>query len=120
MSTRTVLATVLGLALFASPALAAGGPAGKGKPAGINAREHRQTERIKDGVKNDELTRGELDKLRADEAAIRAEERVYRKSGDGLNNAEKKDLEKDLNKTSREIYRDKHNNRAPGSGGGGK
>lgn len=116
MSTRTVLATVLGLALVASPALAAGGPAGKGKPMGINAREHRQAERIKDGVKDGELTKGELDKLRADEAAIRAEERVYRNSGGGLDKAEKKDLEKDLNKTSREIYRDKHNNRVRGGG----
>jgi hypothetical protein len=116
MTTRTVLATALGLALCASPALAAGAPGGKGKPMGINAREHRQTERIKDGVKNDELTQGERDKLRGDEAAIRAEERVFRNSGDGLNNTEKKDLEKDLNKTSREIYRDKHNNRVPGGG----
>ena len=81
---------------------------------------HRQTARIKDGVKDKELTRGELDKLRADEAAIRAEERVYRKSGDGLSKGEVKDLEKDLNKTSKEIYRAKHNDRTPGGGGGGK
>jgi len=44
---------------------------------------------------------------------VRAEERVYRKSGGGLNKAERKDLEKDLNKTSREIYRAKHNQRKP-------
>lgn len=117
MSKRTVLMTVLCLGLVA-PVAYAQEASGSKTPKGINAREHRQTERIKDGVKDKELTRAELDKLRADEAAIRAEERVYRKSGDGLSRAEKKDLEKDLNKTSKEIYRAKHNNRVPGKHGG--
>ena len=102
-------AAVAGLMLVSTSAQAAT----QGHPRGINAREHRQTARIKDGVKNDELTRAELDKLRADEAAIRAEERVYRRSGDGLNRRERADLEHDLNRTSREIYRAKHNNRDP-------
>ena len=117
MSKRTLLMTVLCLGLAAPAAYAANPSGSKSRPAGINAREHHQTARIKDGVKDKELTRGELDKLRADEAAIRAEERVYRKSGDGLSQGEKKDLEKDLNKTSKEIYRAKHNDRAPGGGG---
>lgn len=117
MSKRTVLMTVLCLGLVA-PIAYAQDASGSKAPTGINAREHRQAERIKDGVKDKELTRAELDKLRADEAAIRAEERVYRKSGDGLSRAEKKDLEKDLNKTSKEIHRAKHNNRVPGKHGG--
>ena len=75
MSKRTVLMTVLCLGLAAPSAYAANPSGSKSRPAGINAREHRQTARIKDGVKDKELTRGELDKLRADEAAIRAEER---------------------------------------------
>jgi hypothetical protein len=83
------------------------------RPGNVNARERRQAERIKDGKEDGQLTKGELDKLKADEAAVRAEERVYRKSGGGLNKAERKDLEKDLNKTSREIYRAKHNQRKP-------
>ena len=69
--------------------------------------------RIKQGVQGDELTRAELDKLRADEAAVRAEERVYRQTGGGLNKRETLSLERDLNKTSREIYRAKHNNQEP-------
>ena len=80
---------------------------------GINAREHRQALRIRDGREDNELTRRELDRLRADEASVRAEERVYRKSGDGLSRWERRDLQNDLNRTSREIYRAKHNNRAP-------
>jgi hypothetical protein len=94
----------------AAPAAASAAPR---PPEGINVRERRQAARIKDGVEDRQLTRRELDKLRADEAAIRAEERVYRRSGSGLNRWERRDLEHDLNRTSREIYRAKHNNRRP-------
>jgi len=111
MMTRNVAMIVIALTVSSGAAFAA--PAQR--PAGVNAREHRQVQRIREGVKNDELTRGELDKLKADEAAVRAEERVYRQSGGGLNKTEKKDLERDLNQTSREIYRAKHNNRVPPS-----
>jgi len=78
---------------------------------GVNAREHRQAERIHQGVKSGEITPAEKDKLKADEAGVRAEERVYRQSGDGLNKRERRDLERDLNKTSREISRAKHNDK---------
>jgi hypothetical protein len=111
---RHIVAAAIGIALVAPVSSFAQGGAAKHHPRSVNAREHRQTERIKDGVKAKELTKAELDKLKADEAAVRAEERVYRKSGGGLNKQERKDLEKDLNKTSREIYRAKHNNREPG------
>ena len=109
---RHIMAAVIGLMLAAPVASFAQTPATHPR-AGINAREHRQAERIKDGVQNRELTKAERDKLAADEAAVRAEERVYRKSGDGLSKAERKDLEKDLNKTSREIRRAKHNAKKP-------
>ena len=110
MFAKQIVAGVIGCALLATTASAA--PARR-HPAGINAREHRQAQRIRDGVRNGELTAGEKDKLRADEAAIRAEERVYRRSGNGLNARERHDLERDLNKTCREIYRAKHNERKP-------
>jgi hypothetical protein len=107
MMKRTVLATLTLAALgIAAPAFAAASPT---KPMGINAREHRQAERIKDGKADGQLTPGELDRLHADEAAIRAKEKVYRDSGGDLSKKEYKDLEKDLNKTSQEIYRFTHN-----------
>ena len=109
MLIRHIAATVIGCAVLTSVSFAADAPARH--RAGVNAREHRQAARIRNGSKNGELTQAEKDKLKADEAAIRAEERVYRQSGDGLNRAERKDLEKDLDKTSREIYRAKHNQR---------
>src|SRR5689334_3905064 len=76
---RHIATALVGLALVASPAFA--------QKKNINAREHRQTQRIKDGKEDGQLTKGEQDKLKADEAAVRAEEKVYRKSGDGLNKA---------------------------------
>lgn len=78
-------------------------------PRGINAREARQEQRIKEAKKDGELTNAELDKLRADEAALRARERVFRESGQGLNSKEYKSLEKELNRLSREISRAAHN-----------
>src|SRR5690349_12930023 len=108
MFAKHCVAAVIGCALVATTAFAA--PA-QSHPRSINAREHRQAARIRNGAKDGEITPAEKDKLAADEAAIRAEERVYRRSGDGLNRRERRDLEKDLNKTSREIYRAKHNQR---------
>ena len=109
MLMKGIFLTAMGITLMSTAAFAATDR----HPRGVNAREHHQTERIRQGVKGDEITRAELDKLRADEAAVRAEERVYRRSGDGLTRRETRDLERDLNQTSREIYRAKHNGRAP-------
>ena len=80
-----------------------------GHHAGINVRQPHQVARIRDGVQDGAITRAELNRLRADEAAIRAEARVYRQSGDDLTRPEVRDLRRDLNQTSREIGRAKHN-----------
>jgi hypothetical protein len=106
------MAAALALSLLAVPTPAAASPAHR---RGVNAREHRQAVRIRNGVKQDEITKGEGDRLKADQAAVRAEEKVYRRSGDRLTARERKDLEKDLHRTSKEIYRAKHNDRTPPS-----
>jgi len=115
MLARRIVAAAFGLVLVVPVCALAQNrtQASNQRHRGINAREHRQVQRIKDGREDNELTRGELDRLRADEAAVRAEERVYRKSGDGLSRMERRDLQHDLNRTSREIYRAKHNNHEP-------
>jgi hypothetical protein len=106
MFARSFVATLVGV-MLASPAFAT--PVRSLR--GINARQQRQTQRIRQGIKSGEVTNGEANRLRGDEAGVRAEERVYRKSGNGLSPSERKDLEKDLNKNSREIDRAKHNDR---------
>ncbi len=108
MNVRHVAAGVIGCALLAASAQA--GEAARHR-AGVNPRQHHQARRIRQGVRSGELTAGERNRLAADEAAIRAEERVYRRSGDGLSGRERRDLRRDLNRTSREIYRAKHNQR---------
>src|SRR5215470_13460974 len=114
MLRKSLLGSLVCLALCATPALAQQQADRNHHPAGINKREQRQVARIKDGVKDGTISRAELDQLRAEQAAIRAEERVFRSSGDGLSKAELKALEKDLKKTSKQIYKAKHN----GHGGG--
>jgi hypothetical protein len=76
---------------------------------GINAREARQVDRIKNAKEAGKLTKAELDKLRADEAALRARERVFRESGQGLNSEEYKALQRELDRLSKEITRATHN-----------
>lgn len=111
---RYITAAVMGLALVVPAAASAQETAArKHHPRSVNARQQRQGARIRQGVRDGEITKGELDKLRADEAAVRAEERVYRRSGGGLNKRERRDLQRDLHKTSRKIHRAKHNDRAP-------
>ena len=114
MFAQRMVTALVGMLLVTPAAFAAPVGATKGRPAGVNARQHQQAQRIRGGVKGGEITSAEADKLKADEAGVRAEERVYRASGDGLNKREKQDLEKDLNKTSREIYRAKHNSAQAG------
>ena len=112
---RTVFTTI-GFALCASAAFAQA-PATTtppDKPATINERIKNQRDRIAAGTKDDQLTKGERTRLRADDAAIRAQERVYRRGNDGkLTKGERKQLNRELNRNSRRIYRDRHNNRKP-------
>jgi hypothetical protein len=107
MVTRIVFATVLTMGMTTPVAWAQ--PAHPHRVAGVNARQARQADRIRHGIHDGAVTRGEANRLRADEAAVRAEERAYRRSGNGMTPRERGDLQRDLNRTSREIRRATHN-----------
>jgi hypothetical protein len=111
MFKRVLALTILATGVLAAPALAEQRlhPRHPRQHAGINAREHRQAARIRDGVRDRELTRAEAARLRAEMAAIRAEERLYRRTGPGLTPRERRDLQRDLNRASRDIRRLKNN-----------
>jgi hypothetical protein len=79
----------------------------------INRREHRQERRINRGVRSGELTRNEAHHLRNDERRISAERRMARADGRVTRN-ERRDIRRQENRTSRAIYRDKHNDRIRG------
>ena len=76
----------------------------------INHREHRQERRINQGVRSGELTHKETHTLRGDEKSIRDQKLADKASGK-VTPGERKQLRHEENKTSRAIYRDKHNDK---------
>ena len=76
----------------------------------INQREENQQDRIAQGIKSGQLTAGETANLETKEAAINHEVRADRWANGGkLTHAERAQVNHQLNHTSRQIYRDKHN-----------
>jgi len=111
---RSIYSTLIGMTMTASTVFAQTSTTPPADRPTINQRLENQHDRIVNGTKDDQLTRRERTTLRADDAAIRAQERVYRHANDGhLTNAERRQLTHELNRTSRQIYRDRHNNRTP-------
>ncbi len=76
---------------------------------GVNARQHHQQQRIGQGIRSGELTPVEARRLEREQRHIRREERHYRADGQ-LSPAERADLQRDLNRSSRHIYNEKHDN----------
>jgi len=75
---------------------------------GVNARQREQQARIQQGVRSGELTKSETQDLRKEEKDVRTEERQFKSDGK-LTAEERQKLHSDLNKTSKDIYTDKHN-----------
>jgi hypothetical protein len=74
---------------------------------GINPREHREQQRINQGIRSGELTRREARRLEAGLARIRVDERFARSDGN-LTPRERARLQRELNHESHAIYRQKH------------
>src|SRR5690242_6748368 len=108
-----VTSLVIGMTMLAGAASAQTSTA-EHKPTTVNQRLENQHDRIQAGVKDDQVTKGEATHLRAEDAAIHAEEKVYRQANDGkLTKGERRQLNRQLNRTSAQIYRDRHNARRP-------
>lgn len=86
-------------------AIAVAAPAAHG--ASVDERQARQQKRIEQGLKSGELTPREAGRLERQEARIAAEEKASRSDGK-LSKRERAKLQRDLNKASRHIYREKH------------
>ena len=76
----------------------------------INARKENQQDRIAQGVKSGQLTAGETSRLEAREAHINRQEARMKADGK-FTPAERAKINREQNRTSRAIYRDKHNAR---------
>jgi hypothetical protein len=80
------------------------------KPPTINQRLENQQDRIAQGINSGQLTAGEAANLETKESAITKEVRADRQANGGkLTQAERAQVNRQLNRTSRQIYRDKHN-----------
>ena len=78
----------------------------------VKARQENQQDRIAQGVKSGQLTAGETANLEHKEAKLNHEIRQDRKANGGnLTNKQKAQINRQQNKLSRNIYRDKHNAR---------
>ncbi|HEY4366319.1 MAG TPA: hypothetical protein VGN07_03735 [Steroidobacteraceae bacterium] len=85
---------------------------------GVNARQHNQHARIRQGVRSGELTRHEARHVAGEQRDVRQLERAYKSDGK-LTGAERKDLHHEQNQASRDIYKQKHDAQtrpAPGAG----
>lgn len=79
----------------------------KNRDPGVNARQHIQGHRIKQGVRSGELTRSETQGLMQERHEIRAQEREYKSDG-VMTREERKDMHQDLNTLSKDIHSEKH------------
>ncbi len=75
--------------------------------AGVNRRQHNQQRRIAQGVRSGELTRQETRVLEREQARIRRHELRARSDG-AFTVRERARINRDLNRSSRRIYREKH------------
>ena len=94
-----MLATVFALSLSVA-AFAQGTPR-------VDRRERRQERRIRQGVRHGQLTRREAHRLERQQAVTRAEEAAAKADGK-VTRRERKQLNRRENRTSRHIYRQKH------------
>jgi hypothetical protein len=73
----------------------------------VTKRQINQQQRIKEGVKSGELTRAEAAKLEAREAKIQHDKKMAKADG-VVTPQERAKLNREENRTSRAIYRQKH------------
>jgi hypothetical protein len=95
------LAIVVGLSFVANAQT-------RSRHMGIEARQAEQQRRINQGIESGQLTPREAARLEAQQARIEQLENRLRSDGDGLSPSERARLQRDLNRASRAIYREKH------------
>ena len=102
---KTILAVSFGilvcLAVLTSDAAAQ-------RRGSINDRQQNQRSRIGNGIRSGELTARETARLAREQVHLRVMEHRFRRSGDGLSDRERLRLQRELNQSSRHIYRQKH------------
>lgn len=75
---------------------------------GINQRQQNQERRIQNGANTGSLTKGEYQRLQAQQYRIEVREKYMRSTGGVFTARERARLQHSQNKASRNIYRQKH------------
>ena len=99
---KRILILVLAAVLFGSVSFA------QTATQKVTKRQHHQQQRIKQGVKSGELTKGEAARLEAQQGRI-AVDKAKAKSDGVVTPKERAKLNREQNRASRNIYRKKHN-----------
>ena len=96
--------------LFATAPMFAQQPTEKPREGSVNDRREDQQDRIANGVQSGQLTAGETKRLEAREAGLNREIKKDRQANGGrLTPQERRQINRQQNRLSRSIYRDKHN-----------
>jgi hypothetical protein len=74
----------------------------------VNRRESSQRNRIREGIRSGKLTRGEAHRLKNQQRRIEAYERRSWMDDSRLDRQERRRLDQMLNRSNRDIYREKH------------
>jgi hypothetical protein len=113
MKTKEIFLTGAALFLLSVPAFAqsSSSSAPAPQPQGeIQQRKENQQDRIGNGIQSGQLTAGETKNLENKEAGINKEEKNMRAADDGhLTAADRAKINRQQNRVSNDIYRDKHN-----------
>lgn len=108
MRSRTLVALGFGAFLALPLTAALAGDA----TAGVDGRQARQRERIRDGVQDGSLTGREAHRLGHQQVRIERMERRMRHDGGGLGPRERVRLDRALDRSSGHIYRQRHDRQA--------
>jgi type IV pilus biogenesis protein CpaD/CtpE len=116
MFTKHILAAAAATLLVACAAYAQDTTPAEPPRGEVNRRIENQKDRIEAGVADDQLTRREAARVERHDKRIHAQEKKDRQANGGnLTTKEKRQLNRELNRNSREIARERHNNRKPKS-----
>jgi hypothetical protein len=108
--TSFVVTIVAGLVVTAVTGQSAGAQAAAPPPGTYGVRAENQQDRIGQGVKSGSLTAGETARLETREAHINQQVRADRAGDNGhMTAGERAKVNREQNRTSGAIYRDKHN-----------
>lgn len=109
---KKVLFTITISAALLLPAYSQESTPAPQKQSRVGRRQENQQDRIAQGVKSGQLTAGETANLEHKEAKVNREVRSDRKANGGmLTPQERRQVNRQQNRLSRNIYRDKHNGR---------